>query len=482
MRKYSYLALLIVLLTAAFLSGYLYSRQSPSGASGGRQVLYYVDPMNPGHKYDKPGIAPCGMQLEPIYADTGGTGLPKTALPPGAVNISPEKQQLIGVRMESVEKASASFTVRVLGRVVADETRVYRVNASADGWIRKVFPQTTGSLVKKNEPLAYFYTIDSLAAQQAYIYTKESDVLSVQKKAGAQYAPGNVQQYEDRLRSLGMTEAQIEEIGRTRQLTKDIVISSPVSGFVIARNVSLGQTFDRGEELYRIANLSRVWILLDTYENEAQYFKPGDTVPVRYQGKLLHAKVSHVLPQFDPATRTLKVRLELDNPGYLLRPDMFVDVEHKVQVPPVIAVPVDAVLDSGLRKTIFVNRDNGLFEPRRVETGRYFDERVEIVQGLMPGERIVVSGNFLLDSESRMRSTSSGLSGTAGIDPVCGMAVDQGGSKGAGLTSDYRGKTYFFCTKECKLEFDKSPQQYTGTPQEDHNSHEAVKSSESKHD
>jgi multidrug efflux pump subunit AcrA (membrane-fusion protein)/YHS domain-containing protein len=422
--------------------------------------------MNPGHRYDKPGIAPCGMALEPVYAD-GGNGMPGTeATPPGTVRISPEKQQLIGVRVEPVEKGSGTHTIRVLGRVAADETRIYRINAFVDGWIRKVFPVSTGSLVKKNDPLAYFYTPEFLTAQQAYISIIGSVASSQTTGKEGQYQISpigtNLDKYRDILRNLGMTESQIDEIGRMRRITQDIEIRSPAQGFLVARNVSPQQRFEKGTELFRIADLRRVWILLDTYENESRYFRPGEKVMFRYQGKTFHAMVSSVLPLFDPSTRTLKVRLEADNPGYMLRPDMFVDVEHSVTMPPAITVPSDAVLDSGLKKTVFVERGPGLFEPRSVETGKLFDNRVEIVQGLKPGERVVVTGNFLLDSESKMKATAEGMSGTGSIDPACGMMVDQGKSRTAGLTSQYQGKTYYFCTPRCKRDFDKAPLKYTG--------------------
>jgi Cu(I)/Ag(I) efflux system membrane fusion protein len=219
--------------------------------------------------------------------------------------------------------------------------------------------------------------------------------------------------------------------------------------------------FDKGAEFYRIANLQKVWIVLDTYGDEARYFRPGQTVPFRSQGKSFHARVTNVLPQFDPVTRTMKVRLEATNPQYLLRPDMFVDVELTATMPPAITVPIDAVLDSGLKKTIFVDKGNGVFEPRQVETGSYYNDRVEITQGIMPGERIVVSGNFLIDSESRMKSPSSASSGSASQDPSCGMMVNEENAKATGLTSDYGGKTFFFCSRECKEKFDKSPRSHS---------------------
>ena len=176
-----------------------------------------------------------------------------------------------------------------------------------------------------------------------------------------------------------------------------------------------------------MADLSRVWILADLFENESQYIKPGARVQVTlpHQRKTFQATVSKILPQFDAASRTLKVRLETDNPGFVLRPDMFVDVELPISLPPAISVPADAVLDSGLRKTVFVDRGNGFFEPEKVETGWRIGDRVEIVKGLQPGERIVVSGNFLIDSESRLELAAAGMYGTLSKDPVCGMEADE---------------------------------------------------------
>jgi YHS domain-containing protein len=172
------------------------------------------------------------------------------------------------------------------------------------------------------------------------------------------------------------------------------------------------------------------------------------------------ATVSEVLPVFDPATRTLKVRLETDNPEFTLRPEMFVDVELPVSLPPAISVPADAVLNSGLRKTVFVNRENGFFEPRQVETGWRMGDRVEIISGLEPGEKIVISGNFFIDSESRLQSAGLGIYGTMSTDPVCGMEVDEARAKATKRISVYQGKIYYFCADECKHQFEKEPGRY----------------------
>jgi Cu(I)/Ag(I) efflux system membrane fusion protein len=191
-------------------------------------------------------------------------------------------------------------------------------------------------------------------------------------------------------------------------------------------------------------------------------------VTVPHQKQELHAMVSNVLPQFDAASRTLKVRLEMENPGYLLKPDMFVDVEFPVQLPAAITVPVDAVIDSGLRNTVFVDRGNGFFEPRQLETGWRLGGQIEVTRGLMEGERIVVSGTFLIDSESRMKAAAAGMQAAAQVaqapqrarDPVCGMEVDVASAKAAGRMSEYRGKTYYFCMDQCKISFRKKPEQY----------------------
>ena len=493
MKKLLYACLLLALLVVTFFSGYWFSSKNSSdtASSGGRKVLYYVDPMNPGHRYDKPGVAPCGMALEPVYADGSGHSPDTATMPPGMVRISPEKQQLIGVKVEPVDKASATHTVRVLGKVAADETRTYRVRAYTDGWVRKLFPVTTGSQVRKGQLLAYFYAPELLTAQQAYISIlsstgriKLSSNPYPDPAKYQQFTPlgTSVDKFRDNLRALGMSEAQIEEIGRTGIITQDIAIHSPTGGFVLARNISPDERFEKGAELFTIADLRKVWIILDTYENEARYFRPGDRVSFRYQGKTFPARVSRVLPVFDPATRTLKVRLEADNPGLVLRPDMFVDLEHSVTTPPAVTVPADAVLDSGLKKTVFVEKDRGVFEAREVETGRYFDGRVQITEGLKPGERIVVSGNFLIDSESRMKGAAEAMSGTGSIDPACGMMVDQGRSKAAGLTSEHQGKTYYFCSTECKRDFDSSPGKYSGQTAAGGSPRKEMKSGGHRHD
>ena len=465
MKKFLYPVLILILLAGTFLAGYWRTPRETTGngASGGRQVLYYVDPMNPSHTSDQPGLAPCGMKMEPVYTDGQGQASGSmSAMPPGAVKISPEKQQIIGVKVGLVEKTETTRTIRTLGRVALDENRIYRVVSPSEGWVRHLYEGTTGSLVKKDQILATFYSRDMLSGLQALFFavsTKERYKATKASEEQIHASDQQIQAAEANLLALGMSEAQMKEMERSRKPAQEIEIRSPVTGFVVLRGVFPNYRFDRNSELYRIVDLSRVWILADMYESEAYSIKPGSEVRIAlpYARKMFHGRVSQTLPQFDAASRTFKVRLEVDNPEYTLRPDMFVDVEFSISMPPAITVPVDAVLDSGLKKTVFVDLGNGFFEPRRVQTGWRGSDRVEITGGLMPGERIVVSGNFLLDSESRMKLAASGMYGAMSRDPVCGMDVVEGKSKAAGWKSEYQDKTYYFCSEQCKQEFENGP-------------------------
>jgi RND family efflux transporter MFP subunit len=415
------------------------------------------------------------MDMEPVYADeTPGTNL--SSMPPGTVKITPEKQQLIGVQVGVVEEKPVTQTIRLLGRVATDETRVYIINATIDGWMTKVLPYANGTLVKKRQVLAAFYSPEFLSAEQALIFALGSKdrVQTTGSETPAQQSRIdqfniNLRQYTDTLRNLGMGEDQIKEMIRTRKYIENVDITSPADGFIIARNVSEGQRFDKGTELYRIADLSRVWILADLFENEAELIKikPGArvTISLPYQNKTLQATVSNIIPQFDKVSRTMKVRLEADNPGFVLKPDMFVDVEFPVTLPPTMMIPVDAILDSGLKKTVFVDRGNGFFEPRDIEAGWRIGGKAEIVKGLMAGERIVISGTFLVDSESRMKLAAAGIFGITVKDPVCGMVVNEDKAEAAGLKKEYRGQAYYFCAEVCLKQFSQNPDRYIDVAQ-----------------
>jgi membrane fusion protein, copper/silver efflux system len=474
MKRARYLAAVLALVAAAYWTGTRRGQPtgpSPKGAQG-HEVLYYVDPMNPAHTAAKPGKAPCGMDMEPVYADTVPPTVSSPAsasLPPGTIRISPEKQQLIGVRLTAAEKKPLQHNLRLLGKVATDETRIYRINATIDGWITRTFPVSAGSRVKRDETLAAFYSPEFLAAGQALVFALTSadrvqttgQETEVQRSRMANFDL-SIKQYRDGLRNLGMGELQIEELIRSRKLMQDVDITAPADGFILQRNVSAGQRFERGTELFRIADLSRVWILVDVFERDIGVVQADQPVKVTLsnQGHSLTAAVSKTLPQFDNITRTLKLRLEADNPGLVLKPDMFVDVELPLSLAESVVVPAEAVLDAGLRQTVFVDRTNGYFEPRSVHLGSRVGDQVQITQGLAPGERIVVSGNFLLDSESRMKLAAAALQPATVTDRVCGMSVDEAKAAAAGRTASYQGQAYAFCSDPCKKMFAENPAKY----------------------
>jgi len=407
-------ALVAVLIVAGVASSYMLGRKHPQPKlSAGRRVLYYVDPMHPAYKSDKPGIAPdCGMELEPVYADEPGQPAEATTsssvMPTGSISLNSEKQGLIGLRTVPVERSKGSRTVRLLGRVAADDTRVHRVGAGLEGWVQATFDDSVGTQVKKDQRLATYYSRELWSAEQSYLagtYTPSPTVKDTSRDNSL-----GVQNVTDRLRNLGLTEAQMREIATSRKASETSCFVSPIDGFILSRTIAAGEKFENGMEFYRIADLSRVWIIAEVFENEAAYFRPGTVARITLPGarRTLSARVSSVLPQVDASTRTLKLRLEADNPGFALRPDMFVDVDLPVPAPTGLSVPADAVVDFGLKNRVFVDCGNGCFEPREVETGQHFGDRIQIVRGLRLGERVVSAGTFLLDSESKLKTAATG--------------------------------------------------------------------------
>jgi len=472
MKKISAAILLLLVAVVFFALGVRVAGRREAAPSGDavRKVLYYVDPMNPALTSDKPGIAPCGMPLEPVYADdegAPGAGAPKPgSLPPGTVRVGLEKQQLIGVRIGTVETKPLAYTLRLTGRVAPDETRIYRVTSVTEGWIRELSPATTGSFVRKDQVLGAYYSQEVQGPQQAYLYALDAlDRFIASGTATPEQIAlnqNNVRTNKQALRNLGMGDPQIEEIAQTRKASPNVQIRAPADGIILERNVTLGRQFDRTLDLFVIADLSRVWVLADAFEGDARYLTPGSTATVVHSvfERTFPARVSDVPPAFDAASRTLKVRLIVNNPGSVLRPDMFVDVELPVRAPDSLVVPVEAVVDSGSVKRVFVDMGGGFFEPRTVETGGRLGDQVRIVSGLMPGERIVVSGNFLIDSESRMKTAVGSMTSPRSKDPVCGMEVDETAARSEGRTTEFDGRTYFFCAPRCKESFEKDPSSF----------------------
>ena len=458
----------VVGLGLAFAAGSWFGgRTGPATRATAGTATLYTCPMHPSYRADRPGDCPlCGMRLVPVAAGgTGSSADPPLSAQPGVVRVDADKQQVIGVRIDEVPPASAAhLTLRVPGRVAVDEQRSYRLIAAVDGWVRTLGPNPPGSFVRKDEVLATYYAQNLIGSAQTLVFAVQTNQQANTGDAtvGYQRQPTqlSLQVAIDSLRALGMSEKQIQELQQTHVAPAEIRVYSPADGFVIARGLSPEQRFDKGMELYRISDIRHVWVLAQVLEKDRDFLKPGTRAAVLYHGRRLEARMSDSLPQFDAETRTLETRFELDNPDNVLRPDMFVDVEIEADMPVAVTVPADAIVDSGLSKTVFVDRGHGYFEPRRVETGWRVGDRVQVTRGLMPGERIVISGTFLIDSESRMKTAAMAMAGPVTKDPVCGMDVDQQQASTAGRTADYQGKPYFFCSEDCKHQFETSPGRY----------------------
>jgi RND family efflux transporter MFP subunit len=398
---------ILFLIAAAYVGGYGYGRwyAKPAAAATERKPLYWVDAMNPSHKSDQPGIAPDGMKLLPVYADEAKK---TTSQPPGTVEIPPEKQQLMGVAYGAAEYESATGSIRAAARVTLDETKIAKVQTKLEGWIDQVFVNFTGKLVQKGDPLLTIYSPEAVATQQEYLLAAKAQGLMqdnpVHEILGS--TENLVAAAKKRLELWDISDAQIEEISRTGQTLKNLTLYSPISGFVMERNAFPSQRVTPDTVLYTVADLSTVWVIADVFEYEAVNIRlnqPATLTLTYLPGRTFHGRVSYVLPQVDPATRTLKVRIEVANPGYALKPDMYGEVEFQTGGARKLVVPQSAVLNSGDHQTVFVDRGNGYFEPRAVRIGEQMDGRIEILSGLKAGERIVVSGNFLMDSESRLK-------------------------------------------------------------------------------
>ena len=400
------------LVVAAFAGGFGYGRWygkpvRAAGAGGERKILHWVDPMHPWYKSDKPGLAPdCGMKLVPVYE--GEEKQYDAKLPSGTVQVSTEKQQLIGVEFGTVQYENVTGSIRAAARVTLDETKVAKVQSKLEGWIDQVFVDFTGKQVKKGEPLLTLYSPDALATQQEYLLAlKARHLMHDSSMPGMTDSSENlVAAAKKRLELWDITEREIAEVERTGKPIQNLTLDAPISGFVTERNAFPKQRITPDTALYTVADLSTVWVIGDVFEFEASQVRLGApaTLTLAYlPGRTFTGRVSYILPQVDPNSRTLKVRMQFDNPGYALKPDMYGEVEFQTGGARKLVVPLSAVLNSGDRQTVFLDRGNGAFEPREVKTGSQAGDKIEILSGLQAGDRIVTSGNFLLDSESRLK-------------------------------------------------------------------------------
>ena len=376
----------------------------------GRRVTAWIDPMysqGPPHNYksNHPGRAPdCGMRLVPVYAGEATTTATSSTVSGYAnVAVPAQRQQLIGVKLATAELRDLSRTIRTTGRVTVDERRTAQVRTKFDGFIDALYVNFTGQSVHRGDPLAAIYSPDLLATQNELILAERNHSDLGQTLADAART---------RLRLWDMSAADIDRVARTGKPMRDVILRSPVSGVVTTKNAVAGARVMPTDTLYEVADLSHVWVLADVYESELAAMRIGTVAQVVVGGQTLAGRVTFIGPVVAAATRTANVRIELDNTAGLLKADMYAGVILQQPQGASVAVPDSAVMNTGTRSVVFVARGNGTFEPRQVMTGAKADGFYAIRSGVQPGERVVVDANFLVDSESRLKSALSQMNGS----------------------------------------------------------------------
>ncbi|MDI3467711.1 MAG: putative Co/Zn/Cd efflux system membrane fusion protein [Nitrospira sp.] len=336
--------------------------------------------------------------------------------------VTPTKQQLIGVTTAVLELRPLETTVRAVGRIEYNEERIAHVNLRISGWVEDLFIDYTGQLVRKGQPLFTLYSQDLVATQDEFLLAlkarnkvKDSPVPEVHK-----HTEELIEASRDRLHLWGLTDQQIEEIARRGKANTYLTIYSPVTGYVIEKKVFKGMYVQPETRLYSIADLSLVWMNAEVYEFELPFVKVGQRTAITftgYPGEQFHGRVSYIYPYLNEEARTIKVRVEIPNPELRLKPEMYGTAQIKVNRGTRLAVPESAVLDSGARQLVFLVRGGGLFEPRTVQLGPKIGGYYEVQEGLDAGDKVVTSGNFLIDSESKLMAATD-MMGSLGMGGI----------------------------------------------------------------
>lgn len=383
----------------------------------------YYCPMGAEHVQDEPGECPkCGMKLVEKKATptehAGHTGtVPATAVP-GRVPImlSPDKRQLIGLTLATVEKRDLTRTVRTAARVEHDETRYAKIAPRFAGWVRALHVNFTGAPVEKGQPLFTVYSPELFSAENEYLVAWRGlrqlpAEAPAEQRASAQTLLDSARL---RLALFEIGDAEIRALEERDRPGAELLLRAPFSGHVVAKNVVEGQAFAAGETLFEIADLSRLWLRAYVYEFELPLLAVGRDARVTFpnlEHRTYSARVTFIYPHIEPQSRRAELRLELDNPEHLLRPNMWADVELEIPVGTRLTVPASAVIDTGQRYVAFVDGPDGHLEPREVRIGARTDDYYEVVAGLAEGERVVSRALFLVDSESQLKAAIAGMAG-----------------------------------------------------------------------
>ena len=359
-------------------------------------VAYYTCPMHTSVQQSSPGKCPiCGMNLTPLKQED---------LKSGTIVVDEVRRQQIGVRTAAVERRNVSRQIRAVGQVRVDETRLSDVNLRMSGWVHRLHVEETGQRVKRGQVLFTLYSPELYAAEREYLTTLKRD-----REARSVTSSELTRASEQRLRLLGMSPAQIRELARRGEAWENVPVVAPATGYVIDKDVVEGGRIEAGTRVYRIADLSRLWVDAEVYESDLAQVKKGQPVSVQLPyvpGQSFEGKVDYIYPTLDGVTRTGRVRVVLDNPGLTLKPDMYADVELSVNLGERLVIPSSAVIYTGPRRLVFVDLGEGRLRPQEIEVGVRAGDYVEVTNGLEPGDVVVTSGNFLIAAESRIRSAT----------------------------------------------------------------------------
>lgn len=405
--KIIFLVVLAVLAVAAFNWLPFHSEKTTATKSGERKIIYYQSAMHPWIKSDKPGKCPiCGMNLVPIYEGDDNLAADNV------VTLKSNSVSAVGVQSEEVRVRPLRHTVRVAGKIDDDDTRHRLLSAYTDGRIEKLSVNYVGAEVKAGEPLATFYSPDLLAAEREFILLARP-AADGGKKSLADETSRMVNAVTQRLKLLGLTEAQIEALRNQGEANSFTEISAPMTGTVVARHAYEGQYVKAGDALFEIADFSTMWFVFAAYERDLAWLQTGQAVEVAtpsVPGKIFHATITFIDPNLDEATRSAKVRVEIANPVITtngpphreLRHRLFAEGVVTVDAPDAPAVPRSAVLSPGGAPKVFVDLGDGHYEERKIKIGRTGDDFLEVLDGLEAGEKVVTMGNVLIDAEAQL--------------------------------------------------------------------------------
>jgi multidrug efflux pump subunit AcrA (membrane-fusion protein) len=391
------------------------SASTTAGAAGGRKILYWFDPMQPGMHFDHPGKSPfMNMELVPKYADEAP---PPQSGPPGAVSgttveLTPQAVDAAGVATAVAKETALYRVVHAEGILGTDETRLVHIAARVAGRLDRLNLDFTGQSIGRGAPIYSIYSPDLVSSGREYALALDN-LARARAGGDAGYvksAESLVQAARERLALWGLDRDQLDRIARTGQPEVDLVVRSPVGGTVLEKKVIQGQYVTEGQDLYLLADLSRLWLSAKVYEQELGGIKVGQLAVVRFPafpGRENRGRIRFIDPVLDPATRTAGVRVELPNPGGLLKPGMFANAELRVDLGRGLAIPRSAVLDTGVRQMVYVQVGPGRFAGREVRLGQTAEDQVQVLQGLAAGEEVVTSANFLIDSQSQLATGQS---------------------------------------------------------------------------